>query len=65
MAPEKIGFNTDVEIEQYPPTTWEFLSKIPYEIEAIALLLAITYYFRKLRVERIAASSGSAEKGGK
>lgn len=65
VAPEKIGFNTDVETEQYPPMTWEFLSKIPYEIEAIALLLAGTYYFRKWRVERIAASSGSAEKGGK
>ena len=64
VAPEKLGFITDVETEFYPPYTWEFLGKIPYEVGAIVLLMGGTYLFRKWRVEGKEKSSASA-KGGK
>ena len=51
VAPEDLNFNTDVEEEPYPNFTWEFLSKIPVEIGAVAALMGGAWYFRKKRLE--------------
>ena len=48
---EKLGFKSEVKQEFYPEYTWEFLSKIPVEIVAIAAAMAGTWYFRKKRLE--------------
>ena len=58
VAPEKLGFNTDVEEEFYPDLTWEFLSKIPLEMAGIAALMGGVYYFRKKRVDAQGAKKG-------
>ena len=42
----------DVEKESYPDYTWEFLSKIPIEIGAIAAIMGGVYFFRKKRLAR-------------
>ncbi len=61
VAPEKLGLNTDVKKESYPDYTWEFLSKIPVEIAAIAALLGGTWYFRKKRLEGKASVTSGKE----
>jgi formate dehydrogenase iron-sulfur subunit len=58
VAPEKLGFNTDVEEEFYPDLTWEFLSKIPLEMAGIAALMGGVYYFRKKRLDAQGAKKG-------
>lgn len=50
-APGNLNLNTDVEEEPYPDFTWEFLSKIPVEIGAVAALMGGAWYFRKKRLE--------------
>ena len=50
-TPEDLELNTNVEEEPYPDFTWEFLSKIPVEIGAVAALMGGAWYFRKKRLE--------------
>jgi len=59
VPPEKVGFKTEEIVKDfYPPMTWEFLSKISWEIAGIAAILAGTWYFRRMRTK------GSQEKEG-
>ena len=55
VDPHELGF-PEVEKEMYPEYTYEFLSKIPFEIGAIALFLAGTYLFRTRRSAGVKAA---------
>jgi formate dehydrogenase iron-sulfur subunit len=63
--PQAIGF-PKVEKESYPGFTWEFLSRIPYEIVALGALLAGTYTWRSNRIKKKALEEASvpSSKGG-
>jgi formate dehydrogenase iron-sulfur subunit len=45
---KELGF-PETEEEKYPDLTWEFLSKIPFEIAALGLTLGAVYTFRVRR----------------
>jgi formate dehydrogenase iron-sulfur subunit len=60
VSPQEIGF-PEVETEAYPEFTWEFLSKIPYEIAALGAFLVGTYAFRTMRMK---GKGETAAKGG-
>ncbi|PPD59103.1 4Fe-4S dicluster domain-containing protein [Dehalogenimonas etheniformans] len=63
--PHAIGF-PDVEKESYPGFTWEFLSRIPYEIAGLGAILVGTYVWRSNRLKKKALeeSAVSNTKGG-
>ncbi|MEN8613991.1 4Fe-4S dicluster domain-containing protein [Dehalogenimonas sp. THU2] len=64
VSPQDIGF-PEVETEAYPDFTWEFLSKIPYEVAALGAVLVGTYAFRSMRMKGSGAGdSKTSTKGG-
>ena len=63
VSPLDIGF-PEVENEFYPDFTWEFLSKIPYEVAALGAVLVGTYYFRTMRLKGKGANDSSTSKKG-
>lgn len=64
VSPQEIGFPM-VEEEPYPDFTWEFLSKIPYEIGALGLFLVGTYAFRSARMKgKTTGEHATSAKGG-
>ena len=54
---DKLGFNMDVKTDEYPDYTWEFLSRVPIEVAAIAALMGGVYFFRKRRLDKVADKS--------
>ena len=48
---EELGFKTDLKEEEYPDYTWEFLSRVPIEVAAIAAVMGGVYFWRKKRLE--------------
>ena len=50
VAPEELGFNTDIEDNFYPELTGEFLSRIPLEMAAVAGLMGAALLFRRKRL---------------
>ncbi len=53
VAPKQLGFAAKTEDEEYPPFTWEFLSRVPYEVIAIAIVLGGIYFFRSRRMAKM------------
>ena len=62
VSPLDIGF-PEVENEPYPDFTWEFLSKIPYEVAGLGALLVGIYYFRTMRLKAKGAIDSNSKGG--
>ncbi len=63
VDPHELGF-PEVEEKKYPEFTWEFLSKIPFEITALAATLTGVFIFRSRRMAAF-EKDGSDHRPGK
>ena len=61
VEPTELGF-PEVEKEMYPAFTREFLSKIPFEVSALALFLSGVYLFRSKREASLKARTEGQSK---
>jgi formate dehydrogenase iron-sulfur subunit len=61
VDPHELGFPR-VEEEKYPDFTWEFLSKIPFEITALAATLSGIFIFRSRRMAALAKDNPGGKK---